>query len=146
MSRPLFRHKDATQIWVSFEAYAKKVEDFAFVIVGARPDRGDGLDCRIGTGDEGTQADALLIAVGKNVVAQLEAGFGREPVDSGDIFEEVVPCSLHGGRRLADGFGNDGEREFVAVKQGVSQSISVPGNNCLDSWVVGEAFQHLRLA
>src|SRR6185503_17375658 len=38
MSLPVFGHEDAAKIRVSFEAYAKKVEDFAFVIVGARPD------------------------------------------------------------------------------------------------------------
>ena len=106
---------------MSFEADAEEVEDFAFVVVGAGPDRRDGLDCRIGTGDEGTQANALLICVGKNVVAQLKAGLGREPVDCGHIFEEVVSGSLHGGCRLADRFGNDGQSEFVAIKQSVGQ-------------------------
>ncbi len=94
MSLPVFGHQDAAQVGVSFEANAKEVEDFALVVVGARPDRGNGLDRRIGTGDEGSQADALLIRVRKNVVAQLEARLRREPVDRRHVFEEVVAGRL----------------------------------------------------
>src|SRR5579862_6270072 len=104
MSHPFLRHHDAAQIRMALEADAEEIEDFALVIVGAGPDRGDGFNGGIFFPDPGLQPDALLILVRNDVVAELEAWVRGKPVDGGHVFEGIVARLFYGTGGLADGF------------------------------------------
>ncbi len=125
---------------MSGEVDAEEVEDFALVEVGGGPDGGNGVDAGIVAGDAGVDADALLEAHAEDGVGDLEAGRCRSvrgiPVDSGDVFEEVVAGILGGLGGGADVLRSDGEGEFFAVPLGVEDEVL----ECANGDVVGQCF------
>ena len=142
MSLPVFGHQDAAKIRVSFEAYAEQVEDFAFVVVGARPDRGDGLDCRIGTGRPRHAGGCAPYMCGKECGSSTGSGVRKGTSRPPSHLQRS--CNRRPARWQQPGTISslaDGQGQFVAIEHGVDQAVRVPRKDRLDGRVIGQAFR-----
>src|SRR6202000_3433673 len=115
MAVPLFRHHDAAQFWMTVEAHAEKVPHFALVVVRRGPDGSDAVDAGVNAFYRRDQAYTLFQSVRKDVIGHLKSWFAGIPVDTGDIFEEVITGSFYDLACSADFIADDGDRQFLAI-------------------------------
>src|SRR5271163_3113665 len=100
MAFPLIGHHDAAQVGMAAEAYSEQIPNFTLVEVGRWPFGSNAFHFCVEAIDHDAEAEALLEAVGKDVIGHLEAWFAGIPVHTGDVDQEVIACGF---QSAADG-------------------------------------------
>ena len=142
MAFKLIGHHDAAQVGMFFKPDAEQVKHLAFVIVRAGPYGGDRFDLGACLFKHDAQADAFFERVRQQVIAQLETGGGREPVDGSQVVKEVVSGGFQGDGGGANLLRRNGQREFPEVELGIDQRIGIPARDGLDGRMMREPFKH----
>src|SRR5271163_3962139 len=122
MAFPLIGHHDAAQVGMAAEAYSEQIPDFALIEVSRWPFGSDAVHFCIEGINHYTEAEALLQAVGKDVIGHLEAGFAGVPVHAGDVDQEIIArgfkSTAHGAKVIAV----DPQGQLTEVEAGVGDT------------------------
>src|ERR1700693_2034288 len=118
MAFPLIGHHDAAQVGMAAEAYSEQIPNFALIEVGRWPFGSDAFHFRLEGIDQDAEAEALLEAVGKDVIGHLEAWFAGIPVHAGDVDQEVIARGFEGAAHRAEVVAVDPEGQLTAIEAG----------------------------
>src|SRR5271169_5484855 len=110
MPLPILGHHNAAQIRMTSEVDAEEIEDLPLVEVGGGPDRSNAVERGGVTVETNYEAQALFQRVRKDVVRDLKPRLRGVPVNSSDIFEEVITSLLRG--------SSSGENVFTSHRDG----------------------------
>src|ERR1700685_4094946 len=122
MAFPLIGHHDAAQVGMATEAYSEQVPNFALIEVSRWPFGSDAFHFWVEGIDHDAEAEALLEAVGEDVIGDLEAWFAGAPVHASDIGQEVIARGLEGAAHRAEVVAVDPEGELSAIEAGVGDA------------------------
>src|ERR1700730_4590528 len=127
MAFPLIGQHDAAEGRVAAEAYSKQIPYFALIEVGRWPFGSDAFHFCVEAIDQDAEAEALLEAVGKDVIGHLEAWFAGVPVHAGDVDQEVITCGFQSAADRAKVIAVDPEVQLTAIEAGVGDAGGLDG-------------------
>src|SRR5919198_2578803 len=122
---------------MAIEADTEEIENFTLEVMGARPDGGNGVDCRTVTAKSNFQTDALFLRDGKQVIHNFKSRFGGAPVHAGHV-RKIVKGTFRIVPQKGTGFPDSGtidvDRHFLAVEAHFFDGGTIPGRETRDGW------------
>src|ERR1051326_607177 len=128
---------------MAIETHAKKIKNFALKIIGAGPERGQGVECRRVAAEFDFESHALLARNREQVINHLEPWFRRIPVHAGhigQIIERTIRVVFQNSAGLTNGRTIDINRHLFTIKLHALDSMGTGRKQTSNSGVPFQLF------